>query len=193
MPIDLNSTTTRSILAALLLLAGLVVGWFGHKALNAAPDLPTVTMYQDWRLACPPTSQKEASCEMQEDVLDSKSRTELARLSIAQVSGDTTLLITVPYNVLLGPGLGLLFGDDKSKPIILRYEICNAVGCLVRGKMDATLAQAFATASQARVLIAGLDGKPVALPFSMKGYADASAAFDSAEGRRHSWWRRLWS
>jgi hypothetical protein len=59
--------------------------------------------------------------------------------------------------------------------------------------MDSTLTQAFGTATQARVLIAGLDGKPVGLPFSTKGYADASAAFESAEGRRHSWWRRLWS
>jgi invasion protein IalB len=64
---------------------------------------------------------------------------------------------------------------------------------MVRAKMDAPMAQAFGTATQARVLIAGLDGKPVGLPFSTKGYADASAAFESAEGRRHSWWRRLWS
>jgi hypothetical protein len=43
------------------------------------------------------------------------------------------------------------------------------------------------------VLFAGLDGKPVGLPFSVKGFNDASAAFDTAEARRHSWWRRLWS
>jgi len=193
MPIDLNSTTMRSIIAASLLLAGLLVGWFGHKALNGAPDLATVTMYQDWRLACPPTSQKDGSCELQQDVLDSKSRTELARLSILQISGDTSLIITVPYNVLLGPGLGLLFGDDKSKPMIFPYETCNAVGCLMRTKLEPALVQGFGAANQARVLIAGLDGKPVALPFSTKGYADASAAFEGAEGRRHSWWRRLWS
>ena len=49
------------------------------------------------------------------------------------------------------------------------------------------------TTTQARVLFAGLDGKPVGLPFSSKGFAEASAAFDTAEARRHSWWRRLWS
>jgi|SRR5579871_315014 len=193
MAFDLNSTTMRATLGAILLIAGLAAGWFGHKALNGAPDLPTVTMYQDWRLACPDSSQKDASCELQQDVLDSKSHTELARLSILQFSGEKTLLITVPYNVLLQPGLGLGFGDPGNKPLVFQYETCNGVGCIVRAKLDDTLAQALATSTQARVLLAGLDGKAVGLPFSTKGYADASAAYESAESRRHSWWRRLWS
>ena len=191
MPIDMNSLTMRSILAAIVLLAGLALGWFGHQWRSAPPDKPTITIYSDWRLACPSSEQKDASCEMQQDVLDSKTRSELARLSIFQLNGENTLLITVPYNVLLEPGLGLGFGNDK--PLVYPYETCNGVGCVVRTKLSDSLRASLGKADSARVLFAGLDGKAVGLPFSKKGFNEASSAYDSAEARRHSWWRRLWS
>jgi invasion protein IalB len=190
MPIDMNSTT-RAVIGAILLLVGLAAGWFGHKAINGRPDIATVSLYQDWRLACPPTSQSDGSCEMQQDVLDAKTHSELARLSIFRLKDDNQLIITVPYNVLLEPGLGLGLGNDK--PMVYQYETCNGVGCIVRVKFDDSLRDSLAKTTQARVLFAGLDGKPVGLPFSIKGFTDASAAFDSAEAQRHSWWRRLWS
>src|ERR1700742_4749917 len=101
MPFDMNSTGARSVIAVLLLLVGLAVGWFGHKALTSPPDLATISVYDDWRLACPQLSQKDAGCELQQDVLDSRSHTELARLSIFSLKSEKTLLITVPFNVLL--------------------------------------------------------------------------------------------
>ena len=192
MPTDMNSVPVRVGIAALLLVVGLVAGWFGHRAINGPPDIATVSLYQDWRLACPPTSQPEATCEMQQDVLDAKTHNELARLSIFQLKGDNMLIITVPFNVLLEPGLALGFGNDK--PTVYQYETCNGVGCFARIKLDNTLRTLLgSTTTQARVLFAGLDGKPVGLPFSSKGFSEASAAFDTAEARRHSWWRRLWS
>lgn len=188
---DMNSVTMRSILAAVLLLVGLAAGWFGHQAIRSTSDIPTIALYQDWRLACPPSSEKEGSCEMQQDVLDSKTHSELARLSIFSLKGDRTMIITVPYNVLLEPGLALSFGT--AKPLVYQYETCNGVGCVARVKVDDALLASLGGTSPGRVLFAGLDGKPVGLPFSSKGFNDASAAFDGAEARRHSWWRRLWS
>jgi invasion protein IalB len=191
MPIDMNSTIVRATAGALLLVIGLAVGWFGHKAIDGAPDIAMVSVYQDWRLACPPASQQDGTCEMQQDVLDAKSHTELARLSIFRLKDDNTLIITVPFNVLLEPGLALGFGNDK--PLVYPYETCNGVGCIVRVKFDDALRASIGKTAQARVLFAGLDGKPVGLPFSVKGFNEAAAAFDTAEARRHSWWRRLWS
>jgi invasion protein IalB len=196
MPIDVNSTPMRVAIAVALLLVGLVAGWFGHKALKSPPDIPTISVYQDWRVACPQTSDKDSSCEIQQDVLDAKSRTELARVSLFRFkdSGDT-MVVTVPYNVLLDPGIGLRFGNDK--PRVYPFETCNGVGCVVKIKFDDDLSKAFDTAatsnSQAAILLAGLDGKPVGLGFSLKGYSDAMAAFNNAEAKRRSWWRRLWS
>jgi invasion protein IalB len=198
MPFDLNSTPVRSAIAAVLLIVGLVAGWFGHKALTAPPDVPTVSVFQDWRLACPALSEKDGSCEIQQDVLDAHSHTELARLSIFHFKDPNnsnkdgnTLIVTVPFNVLLEPGIGLGLGNDR--PRVYPYETCNGVGCIVRIDFDEDLAKAIGAAPQARILFAGLDGKPVGLPFSLKGYSEVTHAFTSAEAKRRSWWRRLWS
>jgi len=191
MPFDVNSTPVRSAIVAVVAIVCLAIGWFGHKALAAPPDVPTVSVYQDWRVACPPTSNKAGTCEIQQDVLDSQTHSELARLAIFQLNGSNTLIVTVPFNVLLDPGIGLGLGNDK--PRVYPFETCNTVGCVVRIPFDDNLAKAVGAAPQARILLAGLDGKPVGLPFSLKGYQDALAAFSSAEAKRHSWWRRLWS
>jgi invasion protein IalB len=195
MPFDMNSTAARSILAVVTLIVGLAVGWFGHKALTSPPDLATISVYDDWRLACPQLSQKDGSCEIQQDVLDAKSHSELARLSIFNVKSDKTLLITVPFNVLLEPGVGIRIGTDKPK--FYPFETCNGVGCVVRVAFKDDVAKTFGDAAagnkQIQLVIAGLDGKFVGLPFSLKGYANGLAAFDSNDSKRHSWWARFWS
>jgi invasion protein IalB len=195
---DMNSTAVRSAIAALLLIVGLVAGWFGHKALTSPPDLATVTMYEDWRLACPELTAKDGSCEAQQDVLDAKSHTELARLSIFSVKSDKTLLITVPFNVLLEPGVGIRVGTDANdKPKFYPFESCNGVGCMVRIAFKDDIAKTFKDAAAGnkaiQLVIAGLDGKFVGLPFSLKGYTGSMSAFDSNDSKRHSWWSRLWS
>ncbi len=191
MPFDLNSTPMRAAIAAVLLVLGLIAGWFGHKAASSPPDIPTVAVYQDWRVACPQSTDKDATCEIQQDVLDAKSHTELARLAIFKIKDANTLLVTVPFNVLLEPGIGLGLGNDK--PNVYPFETCNGVGCVVRIAFDEKLEKSLGGAPQARILFAGLDGKPVGLPFSLKGYKEAMAAFNSTEAKRRSWWKRLWS
>lgn len=191
MPFDWNSTAARSAIAALLLVVGVIAGWFGHRALSSPPDIPTVLVFQDWRVACPTSTDKDASCEIQQDVLDDKSHAELARLSIFRLKDVNTMVVTVPYNVLLDPGIGLGLGN--ATPRLYPFETCNGVGCVVRIAFDDALAKAVGAAPQARILFAGLDGKPVGLPFSLKGYTDALRAFNNTEAKRHSWWRRLWS
>ncbi|HEY0299691.1 MAG TPA: invasion associated locus B family protein [Rhizomicrobium sp.] len=181
----------KAAIAGLLLVLGLIVGWFGHRAAYSPPDIPTVAVYEDWRVACPQSTAKDATCEIQQDVLDAKSHSELARISVFKLKDVNTLLVTVPFNVLLEPGIGIGLGNDKPK--VYPFETCNSVGCLVRINFDDNLAKSIGAAQQARILFAGLDGKPVGLPFSLKGYKEALAAFNNAEAKRRSWWRRLWS
>ncbi len=191
MPFDLNSTPVRSAIAAALLVIGLIVGWFGHKAISAPLDIATVSVYQYWRVACPQSTEKDATCNIQQDVIDNRSHNELAQLVIFRDKGVRTLILTVPFNVLLEPGMGLILGNDK--PRLYQYWICGGNGCLVRIPFDDALAQALTTTPQARILLMGLDRKAVAFPFSLKGYKEALEAYNSAEAKRHSWWRRLWS
>ena len=72
-------------------------------------------------------------------------------------------------------------------PVAIAVVVYALYGGFVRAEEDSPEKQ------QARVLLAGMDGKPVGLPFSVKGFNEAAAAFDTAEARRHSWWRRFWS
>lgn len=193
MPFDINSTPVRAAIASGLFVVGLIAGWFGHGAWASPPDVPTQTLrvYEDWRLACPNTIDDKASCELREDVLDEKSRTELAQLVMFRLKGENQLYITVPFNVLLEPGIAIAFGKDKPK--LYPFATCNNVGCVVRIKMDEALMNGLRGTQEARILFAGLDGKPVGLPFSLKGFIAGSDAFASAEANRRSWWRRLWS
>jgi invasion protein IalB len=191
MPFDLNNNTTRAVIAAVVLVVGFLAGYFVHKAVSAQPDNAVATQYDDWRVTCPKLSEKDTGCEMQLDVPDEKHTTELARLQIFKAKEGNTLLVTVPFNTLLDAGIGLAFGNDK--PRVYPFEICNDLGCVVRVKFDDDLAKAMGAAQSARILVAGLDGKAAALPFSLKGYAAAHNAFASDDGKRHSWWKRLWS
>jgi invasion protein IalB len=193
MSFDLNSTPMRVALGVVALVLGLIVGWFGHRAWASPPNVPTTTIriYADWRLACPNNSEDTSTCELRQDVLDDKTKSEIAQLSLIRVKGKNELYVTVPFNVLLEPGIALSLGSEK--PRLYPYEVCNSVGCLVKVPVDDALINAIRNAPQARVLLAGLDGKPVGLPFSLKGFGDGVDAFDSAEATRRSWWRRFWS
>jgi invasion protein IalB len=193
MPFDLNSNPVRIAIGAALLVLGLLIGWFGHKAASAPPDVASMSIYDDWRLTCPKASEKDLSCGMQLDVTDPKSQSAIARLEIFHAKGTNTntMIVTVPFNVLLEPGIGIVLNKDKPK--IYPYEVCNQVGCVVRVPFDDALANGMLNAKTAILLVAGLDGKAAGLPFSLKGFAAAHQAFVSDMAKRHSAWRRFWS
>lgn len=196
MPFDLNSNPVRIAIGAALLVIGLLSGYFIHKGIAAQPDIASSGEFDDWRLTCAKPSDKEHGCEMSVDVYDEKGASELARVQIFKAKEGPSMVVTVPYNVLLDPGIGIAFGNDK--PRIYPFEVCGGMGCIVRAKFDGDLDNAMLKAandkaSSARILVAQLDGKPAALPFSLKGYAAAHKAYVSDDAKRHSWWRRLWS
>ena len=194
---DSQNTTVRIAIGVVALILGLLAGWFGHKALAATPDVATISVFDDWRLACPKLAEEASSCEMQEDVLDARSRSELARISFFKSKdGKQQMIITVPFNVLLQPGLGLQLDSTQKppgNPTVYAYETCSSVGCLVRVPIDDAFLDKLRDAKDARLLVAGLDGKAVGLPFSLKGFPETLAAFRNNEAKRHSAWSRFWS
>ncbi len=68
--------------------------------------------------------------------------------------------------MLLDPGIGIVFGKDKPK--LYPYEYCGGLGCVVRVKYDADVEKAMVAGPDAKILLAGLDGKAAALPFPSK-------------------------
>jgi len=187
----MNKLTERLVLGGVALLVGLLLGWMVRGLLTYNPGLETVATYQDWRTACPPSSDAKARCQMVQQVLDSKSQSQVASVAISEDGGKQVMGLTLPYDVELEPGVGLVVGTDPVK--VFPYRTCNQVGCVAVITLDDKLLKSLDTAKNARILVAGLDGKPVAIPLSLDGYADAVKAYHSDEAKRASWFWRLWS
>jgi invasion protein IalB len=186
----MNQMIERLVVGGVALVAGLVIGWAGHGVTGYNIASENVTNYQDWRLACPPANLANQYCELVEDVLDSKTRSGVARFAIAKDNGKPVIGITLPLDVALEPGMGLALGSDPVK--VIPYRTCNAVGCIAEVALDDKLQASLDSGKDGRVLFAGLDNKPVAVPLSMKGFADAQKAYRSAEAKRSSWFWRMW-
>jgi invasion protein IalB len=179
----------RIVIPVVLLVVGLVAGWIGHAVLAPPPDGSMVTTYDDWRLGCPKLSDKKGSCALVQDVVDTKSEREIAHLAIANIKGERRLIITVPYDVLLPSGVGLVLGKDK--PRVYPYRTCDDNGCIAETKFDDALSKAMQPQPEAKLLLAQLDNKVAALPFSLKGFAKAEAAYKSDQAKRKSWLARV--
>jgi invasion protein IalB len=132
---------------------------------------------------------------MQEEVTDSKTGSPVVRVGITSQKDAKTgkesqaLGLTLPLGVALPPGVGLSLGTDK--PSVFGFRTCNQVGCIAVTPLDDKMLASFDAAKDAKVLVAGLDGKVVAIPISFKGYGDAKRAYQSSEVRRTSWFWRL--
>jgi invasion protein IalB len=153
--------------------------------------IQTITAYQDWRTACPAAAPKQAPCEMVLDVLDGKTRNTVARIAVSHDGANQVLAFTMPFGVALEPGIGLRVGKDPVK--VVQYRTCNQIGCIAEMPLDDKLTASLKAATDVQLLFAGLDGKPVGVPVSLKGYADAHRAYASNESKRASWFWRLWS
>jgi invasion protein IalB len=188
----MNKLTERLVVGGATLVVGLVLGWAirGVATYNTATE--TMTSFQDWHTACPAASAKgNPSCQMVEDVLDSKTKAPMVHLIIGRDNGHMTLGMTLPYGVALEAGVGLALGSEPVK--VVHYRTCNNVGCVATIPFEGKLKDSFESAKEGRILIAGLDGKPVAFPLSFDGYADAARAFKRSEAKRNSWFWRMWS
>jgi len=180
---------------ACVFIVGALLGWIGRGILAGPDDVPTMTVYQDWRLICPARTEKEGSCRITQDIVDSKAGQQIASLVFfKQTEKDkkesTVLAVSVPLNILLEPGIGLKFGNDIKT---YQYKTCTEGGCVAIIPVDDQLQAALNGTDSASLTVARLDGKAVDLPFSTKGFAKAHKAYLNFDAKRSSWWWRLWS
>jgi invasion protein IalB len=187
----MNKMTERLAIGGVALLVGLLIGWAVRGVATYNSKMESVAMYQDWRTACPPADAKEQNCQMIEEVLDTRSQQPVVRIAIGTDKGKQEMIFTVPLGLALQPGMGLILGKDPVRTF--GYRTCNNVGCIAVLPLDDKTVTAMNTAPDGKVLFAGLDGKPIAVPLSLKGYADAAHAYRSAEARRSNWFWRIFS
>ena len=178
------------ILLAVFIVGGLG-GWIGRGQLVGPGDVPTMSIMQDWRVFCPARADDKASCELSQDVVDQKVGQRVARIVMLKENEKSMVMaITVPLQVLLEPGIGLKIGDDQVR--VFQYKTCTEDGCVSVIPLSKEIETALAKATDVNIVVAQPDGKPVGLPFSMKGYGDARSVFADSEAKRKSWWWRLW-
>lgn len=186
---------TQAAFGVGIFIVGALLGWIGRGVLAGPADVPTMMVYNDWRLICPARKDKDANCRMTQDVVDSKTGQAIASLVVYKETDKdkktTTLLaVNVPLGVALEPGVGLKFGNDMKS---YQYKTCLEAGCVATVAYDEALEKSITGTEDAAITVARLDGKSVALPFSTKGFAEARKAYKNFDAKRSSWWWRLWS
>jgi invasion protein IalB len=187
----MNNTAKFAVTGAAALVIGIGLGWAIRGVATYPMQAQVLTNYGDWRTACPPASAKDQSCRMIEQVMDTRTNQSVVQLAMGVDKGKNTLDVSVPLGVLLPAGVGLTIGD--AKPVLFKFRTCTTAGCIGHLEMDDKTLASMNTAKDGKILVAGMDGKAVAIPISLKGYADAARAYRSAEQRRTSWFWRMFS
>jgi invasion protein IalB len=169
------------VVAVLIFAVGAAIGWIGKA--STIPDVPTISIYDGWRLACPAASQNDKPCAISNDLIDSKTQSKVAQLTILPAKKGKVLVVTAPFNVLLPEGFGLVLGKDK--PRVYPFQTCSPAGCIAEVKMDDALRDAMRHTEQGKLLFGNLEQKTVTIEFSLKGFGRADKAFE-AHQHRHS-------
>ena len=184
----------RLIVGGVALLVGLLLGWMVRGVATYNIHAAQVAAYDDWRVACPAAETKETACELSTDIIDrtGPNPNPVARATITtDKDGKQVLGFTLPYGVALEAGMGLQFGTDPVK--VYPYRTCNTIGCIAVTPFDQAMSTSLKSGKDTFLMFAGLDGKPVKMPISLKGYDRSYGVWKSAEARRHAWFWRLWS
>ena len=188
----MSQMTERFVVGGAALVVGLVLGWAVHGLAGYNKAMETVTTFEDWRVLCPAATLPDQHCQIEQDTVDTKTRSPVARLAIAVDKGKPVMIATVPLGVALEPGTGFSFGSDAVK--VIPYRVCTNAGCLAEAPLDDKLQAGFDGGKDGKLLftLAANSNKPVQVPVSLKGYAAAQRAYRSAEARRSSWFWRMW-
>jgi invasion protein IalB len=179
----------RVFIWLLLLAAGGAAGFAAAKLIRTDDNSTVITVYQDWRLVCPPAGQQ--ACQADQDVVDGRTGSELARLVIAGSSGARVVTITLPHNLLIPPGIALRVGNAPAQDF--PYDLCDRVGCIVPIRVDAHGEANLRHALRGSITVVNAENKTAAILFSLRGLDSALDALDRVTSARTSWWQKILS
>jgi invasion protein IalB len=186
----INFPSEYSLRLTLALVVGaLVVGWVGRGAINSAPEGASVVAYGDWRLSCPPRADTTAACSVTQELVQEKTGAALLRFGVTADSSSPTIDIVVPHNILLPKGIGVKVGSGELRTF--PFRTCTALGCIATIKPDNALYGSVLGSGQILISFADLSGRPITKSLTKTDFARAVSAMKSAEGKRHSWLRRV--
>ncbi len=159
---------------------------FWQAAHDFRGKVATTAYILDWQLNCPPTTVTETACSLQQSIVQRDTHATIAALTVARGVAADTLQIVVPLGVLIGPGLA--FSAGSSATLAVPYTTCAQSGCVAITTLTAPTLSQMEHGAGGEITIVGRDGKPVSLPFSLKGFADAMRERDRDWRSRTGHW-----
>jgi invasion protein IalB len=188
----MKNLTERLVVGGVALLVGLLLGWMVRGVSTYNTNSAVLSSYDEWRVTCPAATVKEGSCELSSEIMDKSQPQPVARITITtDPKGNKVAGFHMPLGVALEAGMGMTIGKDPVK--VYPYRTCNAVGCLATAPFDDKLAAALKGATEAKLMFATLEGKPIAVNVTFKGYSKGVRAWRSGDAKRKNWFWRLWS
>ena len=159
------------IAAGLVLAAGAALAQAPSDQ-TAPPRADVVKTVGDWQVRCF-SVQNQNPCDQFWQQVDSRSGQREVAISIAySPSMDRNLVvITVPLGVSIPKGV--TFQTDNYTSPLLHYRVCSREGCFVQVADNAFVESLAKSGPDAKLNIAGDDGKTYSLPVSLKGFAGA--------------------
>jgi invasion protein IalB len=154
-----------------------------QPAQGQAPAASETKAFGDWTVRCFAVS-SPSPCEMLEIRVAKKTGQRVLAVLIAYVpSRDASVIqLAVPLGVALQNGL-VLASDTFTSPV-MHYSRCDIQGCYVQNVIDNGTLDALGRATKAQLQIVFVDGRKIALPFSLDGFTAAhSALVDLAKAK----------
>jgi invasion protein IalB len=142
-------------------------------AAAAPPPPPEVKTIEDWTVRCFAVKNGHP-CDMFQEMANKDTRQRILSVSLAyDPSVDRHLLqLTVPLDVAIQKGVTIQSGSYASP--VLKYRMCTREGCFVQMVAENAMIEALAKSGpDAKVNIAGDNGKIYGLQFSLKGFSAA--------------------
>jgi invasion protein IalB len=183
--------TVAMVLGGLgLFILGAVVGTVSLHFWMAAHDfrrtVQTAEYIQDWQLNCPPAKETSDGCSVKQLILQQGSNSPLAQIEVDRGVNADLIKFVVPLGVLVGPGLA--FATDGTRPVQVAYTTCDFSGCIAMAPLTAAQRDQMEHGTGGRIIILGRNGKAAAVPYSLKGFADAMRERDSDWHKRAGHW-----
>lgn len=165
--------TLAGIAAGLLLAASAAALAQDASGQEDAPKADVVKTVGDWQVRCF-SVQNSSPCDQFWQQTDPRTGQRMVAVSIAYApSADRHLVvISVPLGVSIPKGVTIQ-ADNYTSPA-LHYRMCSRDGCFVQAVVDNGMIASLAKSGpQAKLNIAGDDGKTFSLPLSLKGFSEA--------------------
>jgi len=183
-----GKVAVRAGIAVLLLVGGGVIALVGQGLLGGgqgANETRVYTYQDDWRIVCPPVTPATPNCELTSQVTNSTTGGVLLTLSVVESAQQgTQLSLTVPFGVMLDPGLGFTIGMEPTR--VRPYETCAAQGCFALVTMDADTLKSLNSNMGGQVAVAVPNNpQAVAIPFSLRGFAQGYNELQRFKSRRN--------